>query len=89
MDPQTGEAVWSYNQYDVSDSGMLTTATDLLFTGGREGYFHAIDARSGDLIWNVNLGGQIVMAPVTYMVDGIQYVSGISGNGLSTFALRD
>ena len=50
MDPQTGEAVWSYNQYDVSDSGMLTTATDLLFTGGREGYFHAIDARSGDLI---------------------------------------
>ena len=89
MDPQTGEAVWSYNQYDVSDSGMLTTATDLLFTGGREGYFHAIDARSGDLIWNVNLGGQIVMAPVTYMVDGIQYVSVISGNGLSTFALRD
>ena len=89
MDPQTGEAVWSYNQYDVSDSGMLTTATDLLFTGGREGYFHAIDARSGDLIWNVNLGGQIVMAPVTYMVDGIQYVSVISGNSLSTFALRD
>jgi len=89
MDPQTGEAVWSYNQYDVSDSGMLTTATDLLFTGGREGYFHAIDARSGNLIWNVNLGGQIVMAPVTYMVDGIQYVSVISGNGLSTFALRD
>ena len=89
MDPQTGEAVWSYNQYDVSDSGMLTTATDLLFTGGREGYFHAIDARSGDLIWKVNLGGQIVMAPVTYMVDGIQYVSVISGNGLSTFALRD
>ena len=89
MDPQTGEAVWSYNQYDVSDSGMLTTASDLLFTGGREGYFHAIDARSGDLIWNVNLGGQIVMAPVTYMVDGIQYVSVISGNSLSTFALRD
>lgn len=89
MDPQTGEAVWSYNQFDVSDSGMLTTASDLLFTGGREGYFHAIDARSGELIWNVNLGGQIVMAPVTYMVDGVQYVSVISGNGLSTFALRE
>ncbi len=89
MDPQTGEAVWSYNQFDVSDSGMLTTASDLLFTGGREGYFHAIDARSGELIWNVNLGGQIVMAPVTYMVDGVQYVSLISGNGLSTFALRE
>ena len=89
MDPQTGEAVWSYDQFDVSDSGMLTTASDLLFTGGREGYFHAIDARSGDLLWHGNLGGQIVMAPVTYMVDGVQYVSVISGHALSTFALRD
>lgn len=87
MDPQTGEAVWSYDQFDVSDSGMLTTASDLLFTGGREGYFHAINARTGELIWNVSLGGQIVMAPVTYMVDGIQYVSVISGHALSTFAL--
>jgi alcohol dehydrogenase (cytochrome c) len=89
MDPQTGEAVWSYDQFDVSDSGMLTTASDLLFTGGREGYFHGIDAQSGDLLWNVNLGGQIVMAPVTYMVEGVQYVSVISGNSLSTFALEE
>lgn len=88
MDPQTGEAVWEYDQFDVSDSGMLTTASDLLFTGGREGYVHAIDARNGDLLWHVNLGGQIVMAPVTFMVDGVQYVSVISGNSLSTFALR-
>jgi len=68
---------------------MLTTASDLLFTGGREGYFHGIDAKSGDLLWNVNLGGQIVMAPVTYMVEGVQYVSVISGNSLSTFALEE
>ena len=87
MDPQTGEAVWSYNQFDVSDSGMLTTASDLLFTGGREGYFHGLDAQSGELLWNVNLGGQIVMAPGTYMVADVQYVSVISGNSLSTFAL--
>lgn len=89
MDPQTGEAVWEYDQFDVSDSGMLTTASDLLFTGGREGYVHAIDARNGNLLWHVNLGGQIVMAPVTFMVDGVQYMSVISGNSLATFALRD
>lgn len=87
MDPHTGEEVWSYDQFDVSDSGMLTTASDLLFTGGREGYFHAIDAQTGTLLWNVSLGGQIVMAPVTYMVEGVQYVSVISGNSLSAFAL--
>jgi alcohol dehydrogenase (cytochrome c) len=68
---------------------MLTTATDLLFTGGREGYFHALDARTGEEIWKAALGGQIVMAPVTYEVNGRQYVSVISGNSLVTFGLRE
>ena len=88
MDPDTGEAVWTFDQFDVSDGGMLTTASDLLFTGGREGYFHALDARTGELLWKVSLGGQIVMAPVTYMVNDVQYVTVISGNSMATFALR-
>ncbi len=89
LDPQTGEARWTFVQLDVSDAGMLTTASDLLFTGGREGYFHALDAGTGELLWKASLGGQIVMAPVTFMVDGQQYVSVISGHTLVTFALRD
>ncbi len=89
MDPRTGQPRWKFEQYDVSDSGMLTTASDLLFTGGREGYFHAIDARTGEELWKASLGGQIVMAPVTYEVNGRQYISVISGNSLVTFALRE
>jgi len=89
LDPRTGEEVWEFEQFDVSDSGMLTTATDLLFTGGREGYIHALNAASGELLWKRNLGGQIVMAPITYMIDGVQYLSFISGHVLATFALRD
>jgi alcohol dehydrogenase (cytochrome c) len=89
MDPTTGEPVWKYEQFDVSDSGMLTTATDLLFTGGREGHFHALDARTGELLWKASLGGQIVMAPITFMVDGVQYITVVSGHAMSTFALRD
>jgi alcohol dehydrogenase (cytochrome c) len=89
MDPQTGQVKWKVKQFDVTDGGMLTTGSDLLFTGGREGYFHAIDARDGKLLWKVNLGGQIVMAPITFQVDGKQYVSVISGHTLVTFALRD
>ena len=89
MDPRTGEARWRFEQFDVSDAGMLTTATDLLFTGGREGHFHALDARTGELLWKASLGGQIVMAPITYMVDGRQYVSVISGHTLVTFGLRE
>ena len=88
MDPQTGKPKWKATQFDVTDGGMLTTATDLLFTGGREGYFHALDARTGTLLWKTNLGGQIVMAPVTFQVDGKQYISVISGSALFTFALR-
>jgi alcohol dehydrogenase (cytochrome c) len=89
MDPQTGKPRWKVTQFDVTDGGMLTTASDLLFTGGREGYFHALDARTGALLWKTNLGGQIVMAPITYQVEGKQYVSVIAGSTLVTFGLRD
>ena len=89
IDPQTGQRKWTFKQFDVTDSGNLTTATDLLFTGGREGYFYALDARTGAELWKASLGGQIANGPITYAVDGKQYVSVISGNSLITFALRD
>ena len=74
---------------DVTDSGILTTASDLLFAGGREGYFHALDARTGELLWNVSLGGQVASGPMTYQVDGKQYISVAAGHSLFTFALRE
>ena len=89
IDPNTGEHKWKFEMVDVTDSGILTTASDLLFTGGREGYFQALDARTGKLLWRTNLGGQIVSGPMTYQVDGKQYVTTISGNNLVAFALRD
>jgi alcohol dehydrogenase (cytochrome c) len=89
LDPKTGEQKWKFEQFDVTDSGILTTASDLLFTGGREGYFHALDARTGEVLWKVALGGQIANGPMTYAIDGEQYVSVISGNSLITFGLRD
>ena len=88
MDPTTGQRRWAFEQYDVTDSGMLTTATDLLFTGGREGYFYALDARTGKQLWRANLGGQIVNGAVSYEIEGRQYIVIISGNDLVAFALR-
>ena len=89
IDPRTGKRVWTFPQFDVTDAGMLTTASDLLFTGGREGYFYALDAKTGKEVWKANLGGSIVMAPITYQIEGKQYVSVISGHTLVTFALRN
>jgi len=74
--------------HDVTDSGILTTATDLLFTGGREGYFHALDARTGQALWHAQLGGAISAGPLTYLVDDNQYVAVAAGHALFVFGLR-
>ena len=90
IDPHTGDRKWTFRMYDVTDAGILTTASDLLFTGGREGYFQALDARTGALLWKSNLGSaQILSAPTTYQVEGKQYVTIICGNVLAVYALRD
>ena len=47
--------------HNVTDSGILTTASDLLFTGGREGYFPALDARTGELLWKSSLGSMQIL----------------------------
>jgi len=89
LDPQTGKKKWTFEMHDVNTSGILTTASDLLFVGGREGNFQALDARSGALLWKVNLGGEIIAGPMSYQVDGKQYVAIASGNGFFAFAPRD
>ena len=89
IDPKTGDRKWRYEMTDVTDSGILVTASDLLFTGGREGYFQALDARTGALLWKASLGAQIVTGPMTYQVDGKQYVATISGINLVVFGLRE
>jgi alcohol dehydrogenase (cytochrome c) len=89
LDVATGEQKWKFPMTDVTDSGILTTASDVLFTGGREGYFQALDARNGSLLWKASLGAQIVSGPITYEVDGKQYVTAISGLSLCVFGLRE
>jgi alcohol dehydrogenase (cytochrome c) len=89
LDTATGDIKWRFPMTDVTDSGILTTGSDLLFTGGREGYFHALDAKSGTLLWKASLGSQIVNGPITYEVDGKQYVATISGLSLCVFGLRE
>jgi alcohol dehydrogenase (cytochrome c) len=89
LDPATGRRVWEYRMNDVSDSGLLTTSTGLLMSGNREGHFFALNAKDGKLLWNKYLGGQVASSPVTWSVDGQQYVSIASGHALFTFGLPD
>jgi alcohol dehydrogenase (cytochrome c) len=88
-DPNTLDAVWEFKMADITWGGVLTTAGDLAFGGGREGYFLALDARTGALLWRESLGGQINAGPMSYAVDGKQYVAIAAGSALFAFALRD
>ena len=87
VDPLTGEIRWQFHMVDVTDSGVLSTASGLVFAGGREGYFYALDATTGDVLWKAMLGGSIAAGPVTYAVDGRQFVSVPAGNAIFTYAL--
>ena len=60
----------------------------MLFTGSREGYFYALDARTGTQLWRASLGGQGANGPMSYAVGGAQYVAVASGSGLFVFGLR-
>jgi alcohol dehydrogenase (cytochrome c) len=89
IDPQTGEAKWVFRTYDVSDSGVLTTASNLLFTGNREGYFYALNATNGTPLWKVMLGGDVAAGPMTYLAGGKQYIAIAAGHGLFVYGLRE
>jgi alcohol dehydrogenase (cytochrome c) len=89
VDPKTGEKKWDFKMVDYTESGILTTASDLLFSGGREGHFFALDARNGELLWKVSLGGTVASGPMTYAVDGRQYVAVSADSALYVFGLPD
>jgi alcohol dehydrogenase (cytochrome c) len=89
IDPMTGDRKWEFKMNDVTDAGIMTTGSDLLFSGGREGYFFALDARNGQLLWRANLGGTVASGPMSYSVAGKQYIAVSAGNSLFVYGLRE
>ncbi len=60
-----------------------------VFGGGMEGNFVALDARTGELLWHVNLGGPSASGPISYAVDGKQYIVGTGQGSMFVFALPE
>ena len=89
LDPVTGKKVWDFPMGDMSESGLLTTGSDVLFSGNREGHFFALDAKTGKLLWTKYLGGQVIASPITYLVNGRQHVAIAAGTALFTFRLPE
>ena len=81
-DPVAARAVWSIKEDLPVWSGALVTAGDVAFYGTMDGWFKAVDARSGKLLWEFKTGSGIIGQPMTYRgPDGKQYVAVLSGVG--------
>ena len=88
FDPKTGDMKWEYKMTDITWAGVLSTASDLIFSGSRDGYFFALDGKNGNLLWKQSLGGQVNSGPMSYMVNNRQYVAVAAGSALFVYALR-
>ena len=88
LDPATGERKWEFKYLNLSTSGLLTTASGIIFSGDGDGNLLAIDSRSGKLLWRYQMGANMHgTSPVTYMVDGRQHVLVPAGTTLTAWAL--
>ena len=80
-DPLTGETRWSVRQGHHWNGGVLATAGGLVFQGDSDGKLNAYNKDNGEVLWQFDTWTSIVAPPVTFMIDGVQYVSILTGTG--------
>jgi alcohol dehydrogenase (cytochrome c) len=81
VDVATGNTVWQYLQRPYNYSAVLATAGGLVFNGDAARYFFALDIDTGKKVWEVRLGSMCCGYPVSYSVDGRQYIAVVAGYG--------
>jgi alcohol dehydrogenase (cytochrome c) len=78
---ETGRTLWSWETRVVNYSAILSTAGGLLFNGSMDRYLRALDADKGTVLWQTRLPSQVVGAPITFAVNGRQYIAITAGGG--------
>jgi len=90
LDVETGKIAWQYKAPQPLIGGVLATAGNLVFMGEGNGWFDAFNAKSGDRIWRYNLGAGVNAPPITYQVNGEQYLAvAAGGNFQMTYPYGD
>ncbi len=87
IDPKTGKVAWIFETVSSPTGGMLATAGGLVFAGDAEGYLIALDARTGKAVWRFQTGGTIIAPPISYALNGRQYIAVAAGQTVITFSL--
>jgi PQQ-dependent dehydrogenase (methanol/ethanol family) len=82
---ETGAALWRHDQR-AGTMALLTTGGGLVFVPDVNGRFKALDQRTGEVLWEVNLGAPISGFPITFAVNGKQYVAVTTGGSLNAMA---
>lgn len=82
-DPVTQRRVWQVPTPGVISGGAVATAGGLVFQGGLDGRFMAYDAKDGRLLWSFAADAPVLAPPIVYRVKGREYVSVITGTGVS------
>ena len=80
---ETGATAWVYEQR-AGTTSLIATGGGLVFGGDGNGRFRALDHETGESLWEINLGTSVTGFPVTYAVDGRQYVAASTGSSLSS-----
>ena len=88
LDPATGSVVWEYKLFSPLWSGLLSTAGSLVFGSTTEGQVFALHAKTGQPLWRYQTGGMGRSNPMSYSVDGRQFVAVTMGNALYVFGLE-
>jgi alcohol dehydrogenase (cytochrome c) len=89
LDAATGAQRWQFRPPEGesrSRAGLLSTAGGLVFVGGVRA-FYALDASTGAVLWSIDTGAEILAAPMTYLIDGRQFVTIAAGNAILSFSL--
>jgi alcohol dehydrogenase (cytochrome c) len=90
LDVETGKIAWQYKAPQPLIGGALATAGNVVFMGEGNGWFDAFNARTGDRVWRYNLGAGVNAPPVTYQINGEQYLAvAAGGNFQMTFPYGD
>jgi len=90
LDYKTGKVVWNHELGNgTSIAGILTTAGHLLFTADNSGNLLALDPATGKSLWHLNVGGGLLASPMTYQLDGRQYLIVPIEDNLYAFALPE
>jgi len=85
-----GNLAWEFTTMAPHSGSVLTTGGDLVFAGDGQGYLTAFHARTGKVLWNFQTGSVAISAPpITYELDGRQYIAVLAGASMFSFALRE